>query len=507
MACDFGNSPAIDDNGIIYLGGHENGLYAVSTNGTILWNHGWGVASSPVIGPDGIIYCSFTTGSPWTGVLHAFYSNGTIKWSFHTDEVIQSSPAIDLDGNIVFGSHDDFVYSLYPNNGTMKWKYGTGSWVHGSPTIGTDGTIYVGSDNGYLYALYPNNGTLKWRVSVGAMRSSPSLDKEGTLYFGTVDERFYAIYSNGTLKWSFKPKDYSGNWGSTAAISNNGIVYFGFQKRYYYPEGGWVFAFDLNGTEIMRKTIGNDGVSSSPCISSDDTVIIGSEWSKRKGPGNSWTFPGYIHAFGTIDSNEPPNSPDITGTNEGIPGVEYDHWFSAHDPDNNPIRFYVDWGDNTFTNWTREYASKESVVMEHKWTQSGNYSIRAKVKDVLGEESDWGIFNITIDGLPMVEITKPIVGLYLFNQFMRPYLLQNLRRPIAVGKLDIEVNAFDDESGVDRVEFYINDELKFSDNAEPFIWTLEQDNVKFFSIINIQTIAVGNDGKSASDSIEVRKIL
>jgi outer membrane protein assembly factor BamB len=397
-ACDFGNSPALDDNGVLYVGGHDNGLFAVSSNGTVLWRHGWGVASSPVIGPDGIIYCTFYIGSPWEGILNAFYSNGTIKWSFRTDDVIQSSPAIGLDGNIIFGSHDGFVYSVYPHNGTLKWKYNTGSWVHGSPTIGADGTIYVGSDNGYLYALYPDNGTLKWKCSTGAMRSSPSLDKEGTLYFGTTNERFWAVYPNGTIKWIFTPKKYSGIWGSTAAISDDGVIYFGFEKRYYYPEGRWIFALDLNGTELWRKTISHDFISSSPCIGPDGTVYIGSEWAKRIGPGNSWTFPGYLHAFGPIESNEPPEPPIITGDSFGFEGRAVDHWFRAYDPDNNPVRLYVDWGDYTYTNWTREYASGERVVMEHTWQAPGNYTITAKAMDVLGEESDWGSFIYDVGG-------------------------------------------------------------------------------------------------------------
>lgn len=398
-ACDFGNSPAIDDNGVLYVGGHGSGLFAVDSNGTILWNYGWGVESSPVIGPNGIIYCSFTTGSPWTGVLHAFYSNGTIKWSFETDHVIHSSPAIDLNGNIIFGSHDEFVYSLYPNNGTLKWRYKTSSWVHGSPTIGIDGTIYIGSDDDYLYALYPNNGTLKWKLSTGAMRSSPSLDKEGTLYFGTVDERFFAVYSNGSIKWTFSPKQYSGIWGSTAAISNDGVVYFGFEKRYFYPEGGWIFALDLNGTELWRKTISNDYISSSPSIGPDGTVYIGSDWSKRIGPGNSWAFTGYIHAFGPIESNEKPNPPIITGDSFGFPGRAIDHWFKSYDPDNNPIRFYIDWGDGTYVNWTREYASGERVVEEHSWAEHGDYTIRAKAKDILGEVSEWATFSYEVGGI------------------------------------------------------------------------------------------------------------
>ena len=506
-ACDFGNSPALDDQGVIYVGGHECGLCAVHSNGSLLWKYGWGAQSSPVIGPDGIIYCSLTTGSPWTGVLHAFYPNGTIKWSFHTAEVIQSSPAIGLDGNIIFGSHDEYVYSIYPTNGSMKWKYKTGSWVHGSPTIGTDGTIYVGADDNYLYALNPTNGTLQWKCLTGAMRSSPSLDKKGNLYFATVNERFFAVYPNGTLKWSFSPKNYSGEWGSTAAISDDGIIYFGFDKRDYYPEGGWIFALDLNGTELWRKTIANDYTSSSPCIGADGTVYIGSDWSKRIGPGNSWALTGYIHAFGPIESNKPPNSPEITGPVEGNTGLEYDHWFTASDPDNNPIRYYIDWGDNTTTNWTREYAPRETMVMEHIWNQSGNYTIRAKVKDILDEESEWGTYTITIDTLPSIEITKPKVGLYICNSIIRPFLFKNLRKPIIIGPIDIEVYAFDEESGIDRVEFYLNDEVQYIDDIYPFMWSLNNENEKIFDSINIKTVVVTTDGQQSSDSMLIRKIL
>jgi len=398
-ACDFGNSPAIDDNGVLYVGGHESGLFAVSPNGTVLWRYGWGVESSPVIGTDGIIYCSFTTGDPWKGIIHAFYPNGTIKWSFQANDVIQSSPAIGLDRNIVFGSHDTYVYSLYLNNGSLKWKYKTGEyWVHGSPSIGSDGTIYIGADDDYLYALNPNNGTLKWKLSTGAMRSSPSLDKEGTLYFATVNERFWAVYPNGTIKWTFSPKEYSGEWGSTAAISDDGVIYFGFEKRYFYPEGGWIFALDLNGTELWRKTITSYFLSSSPCIGLDGTVYIATEWDKRIGPGNSWASTGYLHAFGSIESNKKPNQPIISGDTFGFPGREIDHWFKAYDPDNNPLQYYIDWGDSTFINWTREYASGETVVEAHAWEDYGNYTIKIKARDVLGEESEWTTFNYTVGG-------------------------------------------------------------------------------------------------------------
>ncbi|GAG92836.1 unnamed protein product, partial [marine sediment metagenome] len=77
---------------------------------------------------------------------------------------------------------------------------------------------------------------------------------------------------------------------------------------------------------------------------------------------------------------------------------ESDHRFTTYDPDNNPIRLYIDWGDGTFLNWTREYASGETVVEAHSWADYGNYTIRAKAKDIFDEESEWTTFNYEVGG-------------------------------------------------------------------------------------------------------------
>ena len=52
-------------------------------------------------------------------------------------------------GNIYFGTsygNDGSFYALYPN-GTLKWKYHNDDDVTTSPTIGNDGVIYFGDHN------------------------------------------------------------------------------------------------------------------------------------------------------------------------------------------------------------------------------------------------------------------------------------------------------------------------------------------------------------------------
>ena len=66
---------------------------------------------------------------------------------------------------------------------------------------------------------------------------------------------------------------------------------------------------------------------------------------------------------------------------------------------------------------------------------------------------------------PTVEILKPIDAIYILNQKIIPFNM-----PLIVGSLTIEVEATDEESGVDRVEFYIDGELKGEDNTSDYFW-------------------------------------
>jgi outer membrane protein assembly factor BamB len=397
----FSSAAAIDENGTIYVGtifGMGDNIYAFYPNGTLKWAKGYGGSySSPAIGKDGTIY----DGSK-DGKIYALNPNGTVKWIFSPEEFMFTSPAIAVDGTIYCTFFDGYLYALYPN-GTVKWKYLTspGEWIHGSPTIAQDGTIYFGADNNMLYAINPN-GTLKWMTSIGPMGISPALDKNGIIY-AAVDGRYvYAVYPNGTIKWSFDIGPNNWVWGSSIAISQDGYLYFGTQQ-------GDIFALDSNGTEQWRKQLPSKWIWSSPCIGSDGTVYICSSFDKRTGPGNHWISCGYIHAFGPIDSNQPPTSPQIVaGTANGTVNTIYDYWFLATDPDKNPIRLYIDWGDGTvYTYEGGEYASGETVTIAKSWVEKGTYQIRMKTKDSLGVESNWSnpyIVNIEGPSIRILEV-------------------------------------------------------------------------------------------------------
>lgn len=98
---------------------------------------------------------------------------------------------------------------------------------------------------------------------------------------------------------------------------------------------------------------------------------------------------------------------------------------------------------------------------------------------------------------PTVEITKPTNGLYIANKFFLTISL-----PIIIGKIDINVTASDNDSGMDRVIFYIDNQPTWNDTAAPFGWTWSE---RTFFKYTIKVVAYDKAGNSAPASLVVWK--
>jgi hypothetical protein len=111
----------------------------------------------------------------------------------------------------------------------------------------------------------------------------------------------------------------------------------------------------------------------------------------------------------TITDNQPPLVPQISGPHQGVPGTSYLFNFLTTDPQGDNIWYYVDWGDNSTSGWLGPYVSGYTLHIQHSWVDKGNFTIKAKAKDVYGAESDWGYFNII----------TPLVYVFSFNQVLK----------------------------------------------------------------------------------------
>jgi outer membrane protein assembly factor BamB len=367
------STPAIDEEGTIYIGTYDSKLYAINPDGTRKWRCGVGgnVGCSPTIAEDGTIYVgTMSSGNS----LVAVTPDGNVKWKYKTGYFITGAPCIAEDGTIYVGSADTYFYSINPN-GTLRWKYKTGDYIKGPPSIADDGTIYIGSWDNYLYAFYPD-GTLRWKSSIGdGTETNPSIASDGTIYVGSYDGHLYATYPNGTRRWSFKV--IGDIHQSSPAISSDGTIYFGTDSP---GDKGYIYAVNPDGTERWKKKIANDWVESSPCIGEDGTVYIGSSWSYPDG-GDAY---GYLYAFNRADLSADADGPHYGLINEPVQfnGTGFGgyrpyswHWdFGDGDTsdEQNPSHTYTTPDSYTVTLTVTDNTSNTSMDTTFAWIQDGN---------------------------------------------------------------------------------------------------------------------------------------
>ena len=74
------------------------------------------------------------------------------------------------------------------------------------------------------------------------------------------------------------------------------------------------------------------------------------------------------------------------------------------------VEYYVDWGDETNSDWIGPYSSGENITMNHTWNARGTYSIRVKARDIYSYESDWTTLEVS---MPKIYIHNPIIELIM----------------------------------------------------------------------------------------------
>lgn len=180
------------------------------------------VFSSPAVA-GGVVYVGSSD-----GILYAVgIESGTLKWKFPTGSRVASSPAVD-GGVVFFASYDGNFYAVDTATGKKQWSFKTagerrfaGKHLHGSvpmaetmpdpfdfylssPTV-WNGVVYFGSGDGNVYALDEASGTLKWKFQTGdVVHASPAI-ADGALFIGSWDSYFYALdAATGNEKWRFK---------------------------------------------------------------------------------------------------------------------------------------------------------------------------------------------------------------------------------------------------------------------------------------------------------------
>ncbi len=223
-----------------------------------------------------------------------------------------------------------------------------------------------------------------------------------------------------------------GNWVDIAApgilIYNTMPTYYADMNSYYNPitQKQYSKNYDIwpGGTSFSTPQVAGVAAllfSKQPSLTPDKVKAL---LCNNVDPYNSSEYigTGRLNAQKALTAlllqNQPPDQPKITGPGKGKIKVATTLNFTTTDPDGDEVYYLIDWGDGANSS-VGPYPSGDIIPQSHTWTKKGTYTIKAKAKDVIGNESDWGIFKVympfsyTIPFQPFLE--------RLFERFPRAF--------------------------------------------------------------------------------------
>jgi len=157
------------------------------------------------------------------------------------------------------------------------------------------------------------------------------------------------------------------------------------------------------GSAYIFKRTGSSWTEEAKLTASDGTtgdqfgwsVSINGDYAIIGAYGDDSTT-GSAYVFDTL--NKPPSAPTIEGEGNGDAGTEYEYSFKSIDPNNDDIAVYiVDWGDDIDKELIiGPFASGDEAFASHRWSEPGDYVIRAKSKDIYSAESEWATSEVSM---------------------------------------------------------------------------------------------------------------
>ena len=179
----------------------------------------------------------------------------TLAWTFPADKEGGAKGQYVAGGTIaddlfLIGNGDGTLYALRLDDGSLAWSFHTDDRIWNAPLV-RDDTVYLTSLDHHLYALALDDGSPKWQVeTAGAVAMAP-VYADGSLWIGDFGYRIYRIDpQSGEVTWTFtEGKD----WFWATPVAHEGMIYF-------TDVSGNVWAFATATNELRWHTAVNGAI-------------------------------------------------------------------------------------------------------------------------------------------------------------------------------------------------------------------------------------------------------
>ena len=207
--------------------------------------------------------------------------------------------------------------------------------------------------------------------------------------------------------------------------------------------------------------------------------------------------------------NNPPNEPGnpFPPNKAKNVGIYVNFSWSCSDPNGDSLTYDVYFGTTSFPTKVSSNQSEKNFN-PGKLDNDVEYYWRIVAWDDKGASTQGPLWSFTteekINNAPKVKIIKPNKGLYIFDKKILPKYFSLTK---VIGSITIEVNATDEDSGIEKVEFYINNRYMGNDTTYPYTYFWKSKFLRFFHIVFIKVIAYDLDGKRSTARIIVKRYL
>jgi hypothetical protein len=299
--------------------------------------------------------------------------------------------------------------------GVIIWQYGAGLIaVSDVERLENGNTLITDMLNNFVIEVN-KTGCIVWQYDIGLSlpMDAERLENGNTLIVNNLANSVIEVANNGTVVWQYA----TGLWSPTDAerLSNGNTLITDYLNNR-------VIEINNTGSIVWQKT-GLNAPKDAERLDNGNTLIA--EYNNNRiievnGTGSIiWSFSNTLYQPNDIEKvpNQPPTSPTITGPNSGFINIPYIFMFKGEDPGGHTVYYWIDWGDGNTSGWIGPFLSDLQIPRTHTWTTKGTYTIKAKVKDVCGIESDWETFSVKMSRNKVInfQLLKYLENFQLFN--------------------------------------------------------------------------------------------
>jgi hypothetical protein len=172
------------------------------------------------------------------------------------------------------------------------------------------------------------------------------------------------------------------------------ILYVTITHETLDPNSHYIYKIDIEKNSVLYLS---EQYTSQP---TPDTFTY--NYSVEAEVGDELKVTAFCSLFGSLSNtiivtgdNIPPLPPDIDGPEKGEPDIEYTYVLNAIDPDEDDVRYIIDWDDGE-TETTPYESSGADVTVSHTWSEKGSYTITVQAEDINGLFSSESTFTVKI---------------------------------------------------------------------------------------------------------------